>query len=125
MFFLRYWDYEYIATGFVDPSSDIKMRLLSRKPVDDINVHLKSLISNSCSRRSHLRSSTNAIRLIHGENDFIPGKFTAFYAVSRGKYPYMLVYPEVIFEGLFWIGTMVMGWFKWTGKGRNHFIQSE
>jgi len=74
-----YWDYEYIATGFVDPSSDIKMRLLSRKPVDDINVHLKSLISNSCSRRSHLRSSTNAIRLIHGENDFIPGLVLDWY----------------------------------------------
>ncbi len=67
---------EFIGLGLYDPTSPIRIRILSTKPKTTIDeVWLKTAIQNSIAKRQHLIDDklTDGFRLIHGENDGLPG----------------------------------------------------
>ncbi|MEI8133631.1 MAG: class I SAM-dependent rRNA methyltransferase [bacterium] len=62
------------ALAFYNPHSLIAARIISRNPEDTINTDfLKERIMQSANRRAELLKRRNAVRLIHGESDFLPG----------------------------------------------------
>lgn len=66
-------DREPIALGFVDPASPIAVRVLSV----DVDARIdaawrRRCVERACAARESI-SGTNAMRLVHGENDYAPG----------------------------------------------------
>jgi 23S rRNA (cytosine1962-C5)-methyltransferase len=65
-----------IALGFADPSSPIRVRLLGRDPVADLGRDwaARRAARAAALRRADVRlGDTTALRLVHGEADFMPG----------------------------------------------------
>lgn len=73
---------EFIGLGLYDPTSPIRIRILSTKPKTTIDeAWLKTAMQNSISKRQHLIDDklTDGFRLIHGENDGLPGLVADIY----------------------------------------------
>lgn len=73
---------DFIGLGLYDPTSPIRIRILTTKPKTTIDdVWLKSAIQNSIEKRQHLINDklTDGFRLLHGENDGIPGLVADIY----------------------------------------------
>jgi 23S rRNA (cytosine1962-C5)-methyltransferase len=73
---------DFIGLGLFDPTSPIRIRILSTKPKTTIDeTWLKTAIQNSISKRQQLINdkATDGFRLIHGENDGIPGLVADIY----------------------------------------------
>lgn len=63
-----------IGVGLLDPHSPIRIKLLENQPATIDNDWFKSKIDTAFAKRAALRSDTNdSYRLIHGENDGLPG----------------------------------------------------
>jgi len=72
----------FIAIGLYDPTSFIRVRILqSRQPaaIDADWFHAKLITANQI-RKPLLQQSTNGYRLVHGENDGLPGLIIDRYA---------------------------------------------
>lgn len=72
-----------LATGYCNPKSSIAVRVLewdASRPID--NVWWEERIKSSIDRRKNLKESgtTNALRLVYGESDFVPGLIVDQYA---------------------------------------------
>ncbi|MGE4267996.1 MAG: class I SAM-dependent methyltransferase [Deferribacterales bacterium] len=73
---------DFIGLGLYDPTSPIRIRVLTTKPKTTIdNEWLKAAIQYSISVRQSLINdkSTDGFRLLHGENDGIPGLVADIY----------------------------------------------
>jgi 23S rRNA (cytosine1962-C5)-methyltransferase len=73
---------EFIGLGLYDPASPIRIRILTTKPKTTIDeAWLKTAIQNSIAKRQHLIDNklTDGFRLLHGENDGIPGLVADIY----------------------------------------------
>jgi 23S rRNA (cytosine1962-C5)-methyltransferase len=63
-----------IGNGFYHPNSLIAFRMLTRDSGEALNeAFLEKRIRESASRRDLLRKQRNAVRLVHGESDLLPG----------------------------------------------------
>ncbi|WP_297453205.1 class I SAM-dependent rRNA methyltransferase [Persephonella sp.] len=69
---------EYLATGYINPDSKITVRILSFEKTD-INSLIKRRIKEAINQRKHLKTITNAYRIIHSEADLLPGLIADFY----------------------------------------------
>jgi 23S rRNA (cytosine1962-C5)-methyltransferase len=72
-----------LAVGFCDPDSPIAVRVLDRRPgvaIDEPWVRERVASAVGLRRGDPRLSGTNAYRLIHGENDFLPGLVVDAYA---------------------------------------------
>ncbi|HKY08375.1 MAG TPA: class I SAM-dependent rRNA methyltransferase [Candidatus Binatia bacterium] len=64
----------WLARGFYNPKSQIRVRLLTRHKEDiDGNFFKRRLSRAFAFRQHHLSASTNAYRIVNGEGDFLPG----------------------------------------------------
>lgn len=67
-------DGRYLCTALYSAQSQIAARAMSFDRNDDINdAFYRQRIASAIARRAHLRDTTNAMRLIHGESDGLPG----------------------------------------------------
>lgn len=67
---------EFLAWGSISPSSQIRIRVWSWDPEEEISYEfLKSKLQNALERRESWAdpAETNALRLVHAESDGIPG----------------------------------------------------
>ncbi len=73
---------KFLAIGIYDPFSPIRVRLLQhRKPAQIDRQWFLSKIETAAKRRKPLATTgTNGYRLVHGENDGLPGLVADFYA---------------------------------------------
>jgi 23S rRNA (cytosine1962-C5)-methyltransferase len=72
---------KFLAVGLFDPLSPIRLRILaSRKPVLIDSDFFLSRISTAKEIRDILPQNTTGYRLVHGENDFLPGLVMDKYA---------------------------------------------
>ncbi|HEX5316468.1 MAG TPA: class I SAM-dependent rRNA methyltransferase, partial [Candidatus Kapabacteria bacterium] len=63
-----------IGNGFFHPNSLIAFRLLSRDANAEVDDDFfERRISEAANRRTLLRTRRNALRLVHGESDLLPG----------------------------------------------------
>jgi len=63
-----------IGNGFYHPNSLIAFRLLTRNAEEEIDANFfERRISEAAERRGLLRTRRNALRLVHGESDLLPG----------------------------------------------------
>ncbi len=63
-----------IGNGFYHPNSLIAFRLLTRNASEEIDAgFFEHRISEAAERRTLLRTRRNALRLVHGESDLLPG----------------------------------------------------
>jgi 23S rRNA (cytosine1962-C5)-methyltransferase len=67
-------DGQFLGIGYLNPHSQIILRLLTQK-AEELNVNFfKERILNAVAlREKWLRGKTNAYRLVNGEGDFLPG----------------------------------------------------
>lgn len=64
----------FIARAFFSPSSHIAARILSFDPAEKINrAFFETRLAGALARRVGLIANTNALRLVHGEADQLPG----------------------------------------------------
>lgn len=64
----------FLAIGLYDPTSIIRVRVLQHRKPAKINQHwFTRKIENAIKIRAALPTNTNGYRLIHGENDLLPG----------------------------------------------------
>lgn len=73
---------EFVALGLFDPTSPIRIRILSTKPKTTIDSEwLTSAITSALEKRQKLFDDpdTDGFRLLHGENDNIPGLVADIY----------------------------------------------
>jgi 23S rRNA (cytosine1962-C5)-methyltransferase len=71
-----------LALGFADPRSPIAVRILSLDPgeaIDDAWVAERARRAAECRAADPLLAGTDAIRLCHGENDYVPGLVVDLY----------------------------------------------
>lgn len=65
---------EFLGIGFLNPVSQIAVRMLSFEDCEINDAFFEKRIRNAVSLRQCLISDqTNAVRLIHSENDYLPG----------------------------------------------------
>jgi 23S rRNA (cytosine1962-C5)-methyltransferase len=71
---VREFDKKPFALAFYHPHSLIAARIVSRNPDDEITqVFFRSKVEAAAARRSFLSKERNAVRLVHGESDLLPG----------------------------------------------------
>ncbi|MHB8417323.1 MAG: class I SAM-dependent rRNA methyltransferase [Myxococcales bacterium] len=64
----------FVARGLYDPHSPIAVRLLTSDAAEDVGPRLfEARLARAARLRRELVSDTDAYRLVHGENDFLPG----------------------------------------------------
>ncbi len=64
---------EVLAIGYADPASPIAVRILSLDASETIDrAWLLARVDRAVAARAHI-TGTNGLRLVHGENDFLPG----------------------------------------------------
>jgi 23S rRNA (cytosine1962-C5)-methyltransferase len=70
---------EFLARGYYNPRSQIQVRILTWKdePIDDSWWHQR--LQRAIDTRTALLRTTSAVRLIHAENDFLPGLVVDLY----------------------------------------------
>jgi 23S rRNA (cytosine1962-C5)-methyltransferase len=74
-----------LALGFADPASPIRVRVLSRDPDAELDAAWSSdrAASAAALRRADPRlADCSALRLVHGEADFMPGLVVDLYATT-------------------------------------------
>lgn len=65
---------EFIAHAFASPTSHIAARVLTFDPAEKINrAFFERRLAKALARRAHTPINTNALRLVHGEADELPG----------------------------------------------------
>ncbi|WP_457641118.1 class I SAM-dependent rRNA methyltransferase [Persephonella sp.] len=73
-------DGQFLGVGYINPLSKIMVRILSFFEKPEINTEFFKLrIKKALEKRSHLRSYTNAFRVVHSEADFLPGLIVDLY----------------------------------------------
>ena len=71
----------FLAVGLYDPNSPIRVRILQHKHTATINPKwFQGKIARAQEIRARLSENTNGLRLIHGENDGLPGLVLDAYA---------------------------------------------
>lgn len=73
---------EALAVGYADPGRPIAVRVLEREPaptLDDIWVAERARAAASCRTADPRLANTDAVRVIHGENDYMPGLVVDLY----------------------------------------------
>ena len=71
---LREFDNKPFALAFYHPNSLIAARIITRDVTKEIGeAFFRSRIERAAQRREFLLKERNAVRLIHGESDFLPG----------------------------------------------------
>ena len=71
----------FLAVGLYDPSSSIRVRILQHRRPAIINVDwFQEKLSAAANLRKSLPPETNGYRLVHGENDGLPGLIIDRYA---------------------------------------------
>ena len=71
----------FLAVGLYDPSSSIRVRILQHRRPAIINVDwFQEKLSTAENLRKSLSPETNGYRLVHGENDGLPGLIIDRYA---------------------------------------------
>lgn len=76
---------EFVGLGLYDPASPIRVKVLTTGERVDVDAaFLSSRVAASIARRAELNASaeTNAYRLVHGENDGLPGLVIDRYAAT-------------------------------------------
>jgi 23S rRNA (cytosine1962-C5)-methyltransferase len=64
----------FVARGFLDPHSAITVRILTREPAEQVDDSFwRGRIRRALALRSELVHGTTGYRLVHGENDGLPG----------------------------------------------------
>jgi len=64
----------FVARGYLDPHSAIAVRILTREPAEEIDEPFwRSRIRRALALRHDLVRGTTGYRLVHGENDGLPG----------------------------------------------------
>ena len=64
----------FVARGYLDPHSAIAVRILTREPAEEIDEPFwRSRIRRALALREDLVRGTTGYRLVHGENDGLPG----------------------------------------------------
>lgn len=72
---------KFLAFGLYDPSSPIRVKILSRKPLTvNGDWFLEQFYEAYDKRKSLLKTNTNSYRLIYGESDGFPGLIVDVYA---------------------------------------------
>lgn len=74
---------EALGTGFVDPASPIRLRVLDRDPEATLDAAWVARRTEAAARRRALLpelAATDAVRAVHGENDGAPGLTVDLYA---------------------------------------------
>jgi len=72
-----------LGSGFVDPTSPIRVRMLARDPaaiIDDGFCRARAAAAATRRRGQPALADTDAVRAIHGENDALPGLTIDVYA---------------------------------------------
>jgi len=62
-----------LGTALYSSSSEIALRMISPKPVEDIEQLVRERIQAAIAYRERFVSDTNAYRVIFSEGDFLPG----------------------------------------------------
>ena len=73
---------ELLAVGFADPGAPITVRVLARDPdtrTDEAWAATRAYQAARCRVADPLLAGTNGFRVIHGENDFMPGLVVDLY----------------------------------------------
>jgi 23S rRNA (cytosine1962-C5)-methyltransferase len=72
---------EYLGTGYYNPHSLIAVRLLSRQGecIDSVDFY-RSRLRKALHMRNSVYGDINAVRLVHGEGDYLPGLVVDRYA---------------------------------------------
>src|SRR5687768_16358488 len=73
----------FVGRGFADPRGPIAVRLLEREldqPIDDAWLGRRVAGALALRRAMGARLDSDALRLLHGENDFVPGLVADVYA---------------------------------------------
>jgi len=67
-------DGRFVARGYHDPHSAISVRILTREPAEEVDeAFWRNRIRRSLALRDDLVRGTTGYRLVHGENDGLPG----------------------------------------------------
>ena len=62
-----------LGSAFYSTASEIAIRMISPKPVDDIDQLLRERIHAAIAYRERFAQNTNAYRVVFSEGDFVPG----------------------------------------------------
>ena len=74
-------DGRFVARGYHDPHSAISVRILTREPAEEVDATFwRNRIRRSLALRDDLVRGTTGYRLVHGENDGLPGVVVDRYA---------------------------------------------
>jgi 23S rRNA (cytosine1962-C5)-methyltransferase len=64
----------FVARGYHDPHSAISVRILTREPAEEVDeAFWRNRIRRAMALRNDLVRGTTGLRLVHGENDGLPG----------------------------------------------------
>jgi len=67
-------DGRFVARGYLDPQSAISVRILTREPAEEIDeAFWRNRVRRALALRHDLVTGTTGYRLVHGENDGLPG----------------------------------------------------
>ena len=67
-------DGRFVARGYLDPHSAITVRILTREPAEAVDAAFwRGRVRRALALRSELVRGTTGYRLVHGENDGLPG----------------------------------------------------
>jgi 23S rRNA (cytosine1962-C5)-methyltransferase len=64
---------KFLGTAFYSSASQIAIRLLSRRPVEDLDCLLRRRIQDAIAYRERVVRNTDGYRLVFSEADFLPG----------------------------------------------------
>ena len=71
---VREFDNKPFALAFYHPNSLIAARIITRDPAKEIGeAFFHSCLERAIERRAFISKERNAIRIVHGESDFMPG----------------------------------------------------
>jgi 23S rRNA (cytosine1962-C5)-methyltransferase len=94
----------FVARGYLDPHSAIAVRILTREPAEEIDAAFwRRRIARALALRAELVSGTNALRMVHGESDGLPGvvadrydRFAVLKLYSAGLVPHRAEIVEAL-----------------------------
>jgi 23S rRNA (cytosine1962-C5)-methyltransferase len=97
-------DGRFVARGYYDPHSAISVRILTREPAEAIDAAFwRRRVARAQALRRELVSGTNALRLVHGEGDGLPGvivdrydRFAVLKLYSAGLTPHRPAIVEAV-----------------------------
>lgn len=70
---------EFLAVGYINPESNITLRILSFKQEKIDREFIFNRIKNAYRMRERLFTKTNAVRIVHSEADGLPGLIVDYY----------------------------------------------